>query len=158
MTMVLWELGGKPFSQMGAERVGRNVRHKLYQHLKSREKRFEDAHKSKLKEGSEHYTTDVFYVGAVQIDPDDVEYLMAELWKNTCGISGERLGTVLELHRWDKSLPAAPSNFVLMSIKTATKFEKDFEVLGDGRLGVDVEVRGRVEKRLGTCVLDAEDE
>lgn len=156
--MALCELGGKPFSPMGAERVGRNVRHKLYQHLKSREKRFEDAHKSKLKEGSEHYTTDGFYVGAVQIDPDDVEYLMAELWKNKCGISGERLGTVLELHRWDKSLPAAPSNLVLMSIKTATKFEKDFEALGDGRLGVDVEVRGRVEKRLGTCVLDAEDE
>ena len=82
---------------------------------------------------------------------------MAELWKNKCGISGERLGTVLELHRWDKSLPAAPSNLVLMSIKTATKFEKDFEALGDGRLGVDVEVRGRVEKRLGTCVLDPED-
>jgi len=38
----LCELGGKPFSPLGSERVGRNVRHKLYQHLKSREKKFED--------------------------------------------------------------------------------------------------------------------
>ena len=156
--MALCELGKKPFSPVAAERVGRNVRHKLYQHLKSREKKFEDKYKSDLKENSENYTTKGIYIGPVQIDADDVEYLMAELWKNRCAISGERLGTVLELHRWDKSRPATPNNLVLMSLKSAQKFEKDFEELGDGKEGVDVDVRKKIEARLAMCVLDAEDE
>lgn len=152
----LCELGGKPFSPVAAERVGRNVRHKLYQHLKNREKKFEDKWKHNLKEGSENYTTNGIYIGPVQIDPDDVEYLMSEQWKNKCGISGERLGTVLELHRWDKGHPATPNNLVLMSIKSAQKFEQDFEELGDGRDGVDADVRKKIEKRIASCVLDAE--
>jgi len=155
--MALCELGGKPFSPVGAERVGRNVRHKLYQHLKSREKKLEERLRLALREGSKNYTTGGVYVGPIQIDPDDVEYLMAELWKNKCALSGDRLGTVLELHRWDKSRPATPNNLVLMSIKSAQKFEKDFEEMGDGREGVDAEIRKKVEARLAMCVLDAED-
>ncbi len=125
--MALCELGGKPFSPVGAERVGRNVRHKLYQHLRSREKKLQDK-------------------------------LMAELWKNKCAISGTRLGTTLELYRWDMTKPATPNNLVLLSVKSAQKFEKDFEELGDGRKGVDNINRARIEKRLTMCVLDAEDE
>lgn len=153
----LCELGGKPFSPVGAERVGRNVRHKLYQHLKSREKKLQDKLTTSLKEGSENYTTGGIYVGHVQIDPDDVEYLMVELWKNRCAISGERLGTVLELYRWDMTKPATPNNLVLLCVKSAQKFEKDFETIGDGRKGVEDTIRARIEKRLAMCVLDAED-
>jgi tRNA A37 threonylcarbamoyladenosine dehydratase len=156
--MALCELGGKPFSPVGAERVGRNVRHKLYQHLRSREKKLQDKLTPTLKEGSENYTTSGTYIGTIQIDPDDVEYLMAELWKNKCAVSGERLGTVLELYRWDMTRPATPNNLVLLSVKSAQKFEKDFEELGDGRKGVDDKNRARIEKRLSMCVLDAEDE
>ena len=154
----LCELGGKPFSPVGAERVGRNVRHKLYQHLKSREKKLQGKLASSLKEGSENYTTDGTYIGEVQIDPDDVEYLMAELWKNKCAISGDRLGTVLELYRWDMTKPATPNNLVLLSVKSAQKFERDFEEIGDGRKGVDDTIRAKIEKRLAMCVLDAEDD
>eukprot|EP00578_Thalassiosira_sp_NH16_P013235 CAMPEP_0181125970 /NCGR_PEP_ID=MMETSP1071-20121207/27352_1 /TAXON_ID=35127 /ORGANISM="Thalassiosira sp., Strain NH16" /LENGTH=533 /DNA_ID=CAMNT_0023211485 /DNA_START=12 /DNA_END=1611 /DNA_ORIENTATION=+ len=154
----LCELGGKPFSPVGAERVGRNVRHRLYQHLKNREKKFEERHRPALKEGSDNYTTNGIYVGPIQIDPDDVEYLMAELWKNRCALSGERLGTVLELHRWDVGRPATPNNLVLMSVKSAQKFERDFDELGDGREGVDAEVRRKVDARLAMCILDAEDD
>ena len=155
--VAICEIGKKPFSPVGAERVGRNVRHKIYQHLRSRERKLEEDQRPNLKDGSENYTTSGIYVGPVQIDPDDVEYLMAELWKNKCGISGERLGTVLELYRWDKTRPATPNNLVLMSVKSAQKFEKDFESLGDGRLGLDSNVRERIETRLKTCTLDAED-
>ena len=150
--MALCELGGKPFSPVAAERVGRNVRHKLYQHLKSREKKLQDKLTPTLKEGSENYTANGTYIGTIQIDPDDVEYLMCELWKNKCAISGERLGTVLELYRWDMTKPAKPSNLVLLSVKSAQKFEKD------GRMGVDDVIRAKIEKRLAMCVLDAEDE
>jgi tRNA A37 threonylcarbamoyladenosine dehydratase len=155
--MALCELGGKPFAPVCAERVGRNVRHRLYQHLKTREKKFEEKHKSSLRENSSNYTTDGIYIGPIQIDPDDVEYLMAELWKNQCAISGERLGTSLELHRWNKCRPATPNNLVLMSMKSAQKFEDDFEKLGDGRYGVDVNTRRKIEARCRMCVLDAED-
>ena len=148
--VALCELGGKPFSPVGAERVGRNVRHRLYQHLKDRERRIED----QLRHCSNMNGT---HVGPIQIDPDDVEYLMAELWKNQCALSGERLGTTLELYRWDRRRPATPNNLVLMCARSAKKFEEDFERLGDGRDGLDDAVRRRVEARLSICVLGAED-
>ena len=155
--LALCELGGKPFSPVGVERIGRNVRHRLFQHLKTREKKLEEKLRPSLRVGSDAYTTDGIYVGPVQIDSDDVEYLMAELWKNKCAVSGERLGAALELYRWDKRRPAAPNNLVLMSAKAAQKFETDFAERGDGREGVEPEVRRRVEARLATCLLDADD-
>lgn len=105
----------------------------MYQNLRSREKKLKDTLTPTLTEGSDNYTTSGTYIGTIQIDPDDVEYLMAELWKNKCAISGERLGTVLELYRWDMTKPATPNNLVLLSVKSAQKFEKDFEEFGDGR-------------------------
>jgi tRNA A37 threonylcarbamoyladenosine dehydratase len=177
--MALCELGGKAFTPMSAERVGRNVRHRLYQHLKSREKKLEDqfSHSSSssssvvvptttleggsttvnggLNDNNTKYSN--IYVGPIMIDPDDVEYIMSELWKNQCAISGDRLGTTLELHRWDRSRPAMPNNLVLLSAKTANKFEEDFEKFGDGRTGVDESIQRRVDARLRLCVLGAED-
>ena len=176
--MALCELGGKAFTPMSAERVGRNVRHRLYQHLKSREKKLEDrfSHSSSssssvvvpttleggsttvnggLNDNNTKYSN--IYVGPIMIDPDDVEYIITELWKNQCALSGDRLGTTLELHRWDRSRPAMPNNLVLLSAKTANKFEDDFETFGDGRTGVDEEIRRRVDARLRLCVLGAED-
>ncbi|KAL3794000.1 hypothetical protein ACHAW5_006737 [Stephanodiscus triporus] len=163
--VALCELGGKPFSPVGAERVGRNVRHRLYQHLKVRERKLEERLRpttvaddpAASEDDGDRYASDGTYVGPIRIDPDDVEYLMAELWKNQCAISGERLGTTLELYRWDMRRPATPNNLVLMCARSAKKFEEDFERLGDGRDGLDADVRRRVEARLRTCVLGAED-
>ncbi|KAL3823059.1 hypothetical protein ACHAXA_011111 [Cyclostephanos tholiformis] len=163
--LALCELGGKPFTPVGAERVGRNVRHRLYQHLKVRERRLEDRLRPTTTSSSSdpaiddgnRTTENGTYVGPIMIDPDDVEYLMVELWKNQCALSGERLGTALELYRWDMSKPATPNNLVLMSAKSAKKFEEDYERLGDGRYGIDDAVRRRVEARLKMCVLGAED-
>lgn len=113
--------------------------------------------KSTLKDSNGNITTSGTYIGPIQIDPDDVEYLMAELWRNRCALTGERLGTSLELYRWDKTRPATPNNLVLMCLKAATKFESDFKKFGDGRVGLDENVRSKVEERLAMCVLDAED-
>ncbi len=87
--VALCELGGKLFLPVGAERVGRNVRHRLYQHLKDRERRLEDQLR--------HFNMNRMHVGLIQIDPNNVEYLMPTLWKNQCALSGERLGTMLEI-------------------------------------------------------------
>ena len=118
----------------------------------------EEKLKSTLQEANSNYTTKGIYIGHIQIDPDDVEYLMAELWRNRCALTGERLGTSLELYRWDMTRPATPNNLVLMCQKAFTKFESDFEKLGDGRDGVDEKIRMKVDARLAMCVLGAEDE
>ncbi|EED91436.1 hypothetical protein THAPSDRAFT_262699 [Thalassiosira pseudonana CCMP1335] len=136
--MALCELGNKAFTPQ-------------------REKNLEDKLMPTLKNGDENITTNGVYIGPILIDPDDVEYLMVELWRNRCGVTGDRLGTSLELYRWDRTRPATPNNLVLMSMKAAQKFEKDFEALGDGRKGLDVDVVKRVEARLSTCILDAEE-
>jgi hypothetical protein len=117
--VALCELGGEPFSPVGAERVGRNVRHRLYQHLKDRERRLEDQLR--------HCNMNRMHVGPIQIDPNNVEYLMPTLWKNQCALSGERLGMTLELYGWDRRRPATPNNLVLIFVRSAKKFEEDFD-------------------------------
>ena len=77
------------------------------------------------------------------MDSDDVEYLMAELWRNRCLISGDRLGMQLELIKWDVKRKATLSNLVLMSAKGLNKFKE-----AGGREGLDAGVRGRIEARL----------
>jgi hypothetical protein len=42
-------------------------------------------------------------------------------------------------------------------MKSAQKFEDDFEKLGDGREGVDADIRRKIDARCRMCVLDAED-
>jgi len=151
---------------VGAERVGRNVRHKLYQHLCNREKKIEQKLKSTVTDQNKNtsndpefrgqYTPDGTYIGPVQIDADDVEYIMAELWRNKCAVTGVGLGTVMSLVRWDRTRPAAPDNLVLMCSKAVVKFDQDWEELGDGRNGVEEERRRKIEGRLKMCALEAE--
>lgn len=179
------ELGGKPFSPVAGERVGRNVRHKLLQHLKRREKKIRDDLESKESTASTsengtdknasaaaNAVVDVkkmnpnedkrtprilsdgdnndVWVGPVQIDSDDVEYLLSEVWRNRCALTGQRLGVVLELARWDTSKPSTCDNLVLMTAKAM----EDFDTNG-GREGVEEETRGRIERRLAGCRIDA---
>lgn len=86
--------------------------------------------------------------GPVQIDGDDVEYLL-EVWRNRCAVTGDRLGTVLELARWDMSQPSTCNNLVLMGASALQKFDKD------GRAAVPKDVQARIEARLQSCRPDA---
>jgi hypothetical protein len=117
--VALCELGGKPFLPMGAERVGRKVRHRLYQHLKDRERRPEDQLR--------HCNMNRMHVGSIQIDPNNLEYLMPTLWKNQCALLGERLGTTLELYGWDRRRSATPNNLVLIFVRSAKKSKEDLD-------------------------------
>ncbi len=81
---------------------------------------------------------------------------MAELWRNKCAVTGVGLGTVMSLVRWDRTRPAAPDNLVLMCSKAVAKFDQDWELLGDGRNGVEEERRRKIEGRLKMCALEAE--
>jgi len=88
------------------------------------------------------------WVGPVQIDGDDVEYLL-EVWRNRCAVTGDRLGTVLELARWDMSRPSTCNNLVLMGVSALQKFDKD------GKATIPKDVQARIEARLQSCRPDA---
>ncbi len=131
---VMCELGGKPFSPIAAERMSKQVRHRMLQHVKNREGEVRKAiEKGDAPEGA---------VASCLIDIDDVEFLMSQLWKNRCLISGERLGNTLELIKWDVKQPASVNNLVLMSAKGLKKFK---EV---GREGLDRSIVDAIERRL----------
>lgn len=88
------------------------------------------------------------WIGPVQIDGDDVEYLL-EVWRNRCAVTGDRLGTVLELVRWDLSRPSTCNNIVLMGASALQKYDKE------GKTSIPKEVQDRIEARLRTCRPDA---
>jgi len=192
--MALCELGGKPFDPMSGERVGRNVRHRLFQHLKVRERMIrvdieqkylpqEELEKlqpvttettvtketTEVKKGDledkrdwQRYevvrpptTINGYWVGPPQIDVDDVEYILAEVWRNRCCVTGETLGTVLEITRWDMTKPSNCQNLVLMGSKAMKDFDVASAETGDGRSIVHPDVRKRIEARLDSCRIDS---
>lgn len=137
-SMALCELGKKPILQpVTGERLGRTVRHRKFQHLKRREE--------KITKG-EILVPDGSYLtrGGVEIDIDDVEYIMG-VWRNCCAVTGARLGTVLELVRWDLSLPTRPDNLVLMSSHAIEAYDKE------GHASIPKDIQQRIEKRLAAC-------
>lgn len=130
----LCELGKKPILQpVTGERVGKNVRNRLFQHLKRRE--------VNIAKGD---TVKASFNGPLEIDLDDIEYLMG-VWRNRCAVTGARLGTVLEFARWDLSKPATCDNLVLMSTHALKTYDEQ------GKSSIDEVVQSRIEERLATC-------
>lgn len=173
--LALCDIGDKPFSPVAGERIGRNVRNRLYQHFARREKSLRDAiegsngenaaEKNRKKEekagGSGNKgnpnldfrpaaVIDGKWMGRPQIDDDDVEYLL-EVWRNKCAVTNARLGTILELIRWDTSKPSDCSNIVLMGKSAFQKFDECAKNGGDGRDSIPADVRKKIIARLATC-------
>lgn len=152
--MALCELGGKPFSPMSGERLGRNARNRLYQHFKNRENLLRDDIKGKFPEQN-NLLRDGSWTGPLQIDSDDVDFIFSEVWRNRCSITGESLGTVLELSRWDLSKPSNCQNIVLMGVKAMRRFDEEIAKSGDGRNSIPLEVRAKIQARLEVCKVDS---
>ena len=134
-SFVLCNLGDKPFSPVSVERMGKSLRHTLLQHIKGRE--------LELKKIIEKGEAPPGAVHGVEVDIDDVEYLMAELWSNRCAITEVRLGNQLELIKWDVTKVASMENLVLMSAHGKAIF-----VTAGGKDGLPTHIIQRVEKRL----------
>jgi tRNA A37 threonylcarbamoyladenosine dehydratase len=133
--IALCELGQKPIHQpVTGERIGRNVRNRMFQHLQRRELQITNG------------TLDVgaSFNGPIQIDHNDIEYLMG-VWRNRCAVTGARLGTVLELVRWDLSKPATTFNLVLMAVHAFKAYDEQ------GRSSIPEHVQRRIETRLESC-------
>ena len=164
--MALCETGGKPFNPMSGERVGKNIRHRLFQHFKNREKQVcndiekmfpEVTSEMKQHESKERLERSLngLWVGPVQIDADDVEYVLSEIWRNRCCASSASLGTVLEISRWDISKPSNCQNLVILGVKAMAQFDKAYLSTGDGRNAFPMEDRQRIENRLASCQIDS---
>ena len=97
------------FNPLMAERLGKNVRHRMFQKIKSRE--------HELKKEIDNGTAAPNAVSCVSVDCDDIEYMMCQVWRNRCLITGQRLGAGLELIKWDQTKPAEVPNLVLMSAR-----------------------------------------
>ncbi|KAL3940151.1 MAG: hypothetical protein SGBAC_005245 [Bacillariaceae sp.] len=132
-SIAMCELGKKPIHQpVTGERVGRNVRNKMFQHITRREKRIEE---------NELPGVWASYTGKIQIMPDDIDYLLG-MWRNRCGVTGARLGTVLQLARWNLNKPATTDNLVLMSTHALQAYD------AEGRDSIPDDVQVRIEMRL----------
>ena len=68
----------------------------------------------------------------INIDDDDVEFIVQQVWKSRCAITQKRFGghIILTLTRWDATKPPTPDNLVLMmqneADKLATKGKEAF--------------------------------
>lgn len=132
--IALCELGKKPIHQpVTGERVGRNVRNKLFQRLLNREKN--------IKSGDLDINGDVTFNGPLEICSEDVDYLLG-MWRNRCGVTGSRLGTTLSFARWDLSKPATTDNLVLMSTHALKAYDEK------GKDSIPAEIQRRIELRL----------
>jgi tRNA A37 threonylcarbamoyladenosine dehydratase len=138
--MALCELGKKPIPQpVTGERVSRNVRNRMFQHLQRREQLIANGTLQILVP-----VDDTLYTGPLQMDHDDIEYLMG-VWRNRCAVTSARLGTVLEMVRWDLSQPATCGNLVLMSNHAIKAYDEH------GRSNIPDNVLKRIEERLAAC-------
>lgn len=130
--MAMCDLGKKPIlNPVTGERVGRNVRNKMFQHIMRREQQIE----------SGTLQVNASYTGRIEIGPDDIDYLLG-VWRNRCGVTGARLGTVLELVRWDLSKPATSDNLVLMCTHALKAYDTE------GKSSIPEEIQQRIEARL----------
>mmetsp|Transcript_25748 Transcript_25748/g.60653 ORF Transcript_25748/g.60653 Transcript_25748/m.60653 type:complete len:486 (+) Transcript_25748:143-1600(+) len=135
--ITLCELGKKQIQNpVTGERIGRNIRHKIFQQYGSREK--------KIASGDLKIAGGASYTGPIEIDSDDVEYLYG-VWRNRCAVTSAKIGAVLGLVRWDTSKPATADNLVLMSRPAQQRYDEK------GKSSIDPKVRARIEQRLAAC-------
>ena len=122
----------------------------MFQKFKRREKKIQDAAVNETGENASDGGCIVNgqWIGPVQIDDDDVEYLM-EVWRNRCAVTGDRLGTVLELVRWDMSRPSNCNNIIIMGASALQKFE------AKGKPSIPQDIQREINARLASCRADA---
>jgi hypothetical protein len=100
---ILCALGQQEYMPESGEHMSKNLKHKLLQTCKSWEvRRFGDQKD-------------------VDLDDDDIEFIVTQVWGNRCAVTGKRFGghQPLVLIRWRKDLPPTPDNLVLMSLSFA---------------------------------------
>jgi tRNA A37 threonylcarbamoyladenosine dehydratase len=120
---------GSLFLPESAERMSKNLRHKLRQLLTKNEKvRFGNA-------------------DALDFDEDDLELVVQQIWGARCAVTGRRFGghAPLCLTRWDPKQPPVLDNLVLLA---QGPMEQLLSADGDGRQCFSEEVISSIEETL----------
>jgi hypothetical protein len=80
----------------------------------------------------------------VNIDDDDLEFIVQQVWKSRCAVSQKRFGghVILTLTRWDPTQPPTPYNLVLIMQDDALRLATH------GKSVFPPEVVNRIEARL----------
>eukprot|EP00602_Paraphysomonas_sp_CaronLab_P000400 CAMPEP_0185033010 /NCGR_PEP_ID=MMETSP1103-20130426/21604_1 /TAXON_ID=36769 /ORGANISM="Paraphysomonas bandaiensis, Strain Caron Lab Isolate" /LENGTH=489 /DNA_ID=CAMNT_0027569131 /DNA_START=8 /DNA_END=1477 /DNA_ORIENTATION=- len=127
---VLCSLGGCLYDAESGERLSKNVRHKMRQILTTNEKRR-------------------FGSADLDLDDDDIEFIVGQVWKTRCSVTGRRIGgsALMVLTRWDPSQPPTPYNLVLVQQNVAKLIEAS-PLGGRGVESISSDVVERIEKRL----------
>jgi tRNA A37 threonylcarbamoyladenosine dehydratase len=101
-------LAGYQIEPDSQERMSRNMRHKMLQHLRTVETR--------------RYETPNF----VNIDDEELEFLIQQVWRNRCATTNLRIGghAAMVLSRWDVTKPPTVSNLIMTTQKEATRLDE----------------------------------
>ena len=131
---VLCYLGKQEYVPESCERMSKNLKHKLKQTCRSWEGR-----RFQLKDLD----------SVLDIDDDDIEFVVAQVWGSRCAISGKRFGghQPLVLLRWYRDEPPSVTNLVLMTLSAAEQIQS-----GDKENATPIcfekETIARIEQRL----------
>ena len=101
----------------------------------------EKLHKSIIKSEKKRFNTPQ---GDVNLDDDDLEFIVHTIWKSRCAVNGKRFGghDSLVLTRWDPTLEPTCTNLVLVS-------QSGLSILEDkGIQGLPSQVQAEITNRL----------
>lgn len=157
--LALCHIGNKPFSPISGKRVLRHTSHKIFQCLKNREKNIKNKtifYSEETNSGNHALLIDNFvFEGSLQVDLEDIEYSLDDVWGNRCCVTGESTQTILQLVRWDLRKPCNCKNLVLLGLKALERFD-DYQLsTGDGRNSIYPKTRNKIIMKLGTCRINS---
>jgi len=124
-SFVLCNLAGKEYIPEACERLSKNLKHKLKEMLKRNEID---------RGGGGGGGGDSVGGSEINIDDDDVEFIVQLVWQGRCCLTGKRFGghAPLVLTRWNAHLPVCPHNLILMIQTSANLMLKPENIGEDG--------------------------
>ena len=155
--------GGRPYEPEACEKLSKNLKHKIKQMFTNNEmKRFVSTQKMSggggMSSQSVMSTQSMGERGSVDLDDDDIDFIVCQVWRSRCAITQRKFGghATLVLTRWDANQPPTPYNLVLLMPHEAEKLAGIAGgESGDGKIvivgykeSLPVEVIERIEARL----------
>ena len=116
--------GGRPYEPEACEKLSKNLKHKLKQMFINNEmKRFSKVSTQKMSGGGGMSTQSVGERVSVDLDDDDIDFIVCQVWRSRCAITQRKFGghATLVLTRWDAIQPPTPYNLVLLMPHEAEK-------------------------------------
>lgn len=133
-SFVLTSLADMQYAPEPGDRLSKNVKHRVRQKLNATETRLHGS------------------CAQLDLDEDDLEFIIQQTWGSRCAVSGHRMGggALNVLTRWDPALPPAPHNLVFVQPAFGAAIEES-PTGGRGVEAFDAATKQRIEQRLSWC-------